>query len=215
MPTHLVKQGECLSSIAEHYDLPWKTIYNHAQNAALRERRPNPNVLFPGDEIFVPEPAPRDEQAPTDNVHKFVKQTDPTMLRLVLKDHKDQPLSSKKYKLVVAGDEKEGYLPGNGLLEQPIPGNAATGEITVWLNEDPELTLIWSLRLGGLDPINQISGVQGRLNNLGFFCGSVDGIAGPKTRRAIRAFQQASGLQVTGEIDAALRTALESAHDKV
>jgi hypothetical protein len=41
---HIVKKGECLSSIAYHYMLPdWHIIYDHPQNAEFKAKRPNPN----------------------------------------------------------------------------------------------------------------------------------------------------------------------------
>jgi hypothetical protein len=43
---------------------------------------------------------------------------------------------------------------------------------------------------------------QTRLNELGFNAGSVDGLKGPQTRRAIAAYQQANGLPVTNQLDA-------------
>ena len=53
---HEVKQGECLSSIARRFGFrDWKKIYQHPMNADLRQKRPNPNVLHPGDRIFISE----------------------------------------------------------------------------------------------------------------------------------------------------------------
>ena len=47
MKVHKVEPGECLSSIAEKYGFhQWKTVYDASENADLRTRRPNPNVLI-------------------------------------------------------------------------------------------------------------------------------------------------------------------------
>ncbi|RWF29931.1 MAG: peptidoglycan-binding protein, partial [Mesorhizobium sp.] len=46
--------------------------------------------------------------------------------------------------------------------------------------------------------------VQGILKDLDFYSGTVDGISGPNTRKAIQAYQQKVGLPATGEIDAVL-----------
>ena len=65
MPTHIVRAGENLTAIARKYGYSdWKTIYDHARNADFRKKRPNPNVIMPGDEIYVPDkvtpsPVPR------------------------------------------------------------------------------------------------------------------------------------------------------------
>src|SRR5436305_39757 len=51
MTVHVVQQGECLSSIAHAYGLPdWKHLHDHAANKELKNNRPNPNILAPGDE---------------------------------------------------------------------------------------------------------------------------------------------------------------------
>ena len=42
------------------------------------------------------------------------------------------------------------------------------------------------------------------MNNNGYDAGPVDGVMGAKTRLAIKAFQEASGLEPTGEVDPAL-----------
>ena len=54
--THVVAQGEYLSLIAARFGFrDPRVIWNHPDNAALRERRKNPNVLFPGDVLTIPE----------------------------------------------------------------------------------------------------------------------------------------------------------------
>lgn len=51
---HLVLPGECLSSIAEDHGIAdWNTLYNAAENAEFRQKRPNPDEIFPGDRIYV------------------------------------------------------------------------------------------------------------------------------------------------------------------
>ncbi len=63
--------------------------------------------------------------------------------------------------------------------------------------------LKWTLQIGRLNPLMEkahtkycISGVQQRLNNLGFYCGPIDGIKGPNTKLSIEKFQSLFGLQV-------------------
>jgi hypothetical protein len=62
---HTVKRGETLSSIASKYGLSrWEEIYHHPANADFRQKRRNPNLLFPGDVVFVPDSSPL-SQVPT------------------------------------------------------------------------------------------------------------------------------------------------------
>lgn len=49
------------------------------------------------------------------------------------------------------------------------------------------------------DPV--VERVQGALKGLEFYTGEVDGLTGPATERAIRAYQDKNGLEATGKID--------------
>ncbi|MGB9698788.1 MAG: LysM peptidoglycan-binding domain-containing protein [Thermodesulfobacteriota bacterium] len=55
MPEYTVKQGDCLSSIGEKYGIFWEKIWNQPKNDKLKEKRKNPNILYPGDVIFIPD----------------------------------------------------------------------------------------------------------------------------------------------------------------
>ena len=55
-----------------------------------------------------------------------------------------------------------------------------------------------------------LTAVQEKLNLLGYEAGPNDGLMGPKTRGAIRAFQKDAGLPVTGKIDSELLARLQS-----
>jgi peptidoglycan hydrolase-like protein with peptidoglycan-binding domain len=58
-----------------------------------------------------------------------------------------------------------------------------------------------------------VSGVQARLQNLGFDPGKVDGVLGPRTRAAIRTFQRSMGIEEPdGKITDALFDQLEKEH---
>jgi LysM domain len=52
---YTVQRGDNLSLIAKRYGLrSWQEIYNDAENAEFRRKRPNPNLIFPGDVVIVP-----------------------------------------------------------------------------------------------------------------------------------------------------------------
>jgi Putative peptidoglycan binding domain len=56
---------------------------------------------------------------------------------------------------------------------------------------------------------NSTRAVQAALAWRGFYNGRIDGVMGPETRSAIRAFQRQQGLPETGEIDSNLTKALQ------
>ena len=109
--------------------------------------------------------------------------------------------------LDIDGTTTKGTLDGNGILEQFIPPNAKGGR--VMFNGGKEIIPI---RIGHLNPVDEVSGAQQRLNNLGFRCGSEDGDLDNATKAALLAFQQAHGLNPTGELDAATKGKLSELH---
>lgn len=213
--THQVAQGECLASIAADYRFSdWRTIYNRPENAELRRKRQNPNLVYPGDLIYIPHLSLGKVECATGRLHRFVLRKQLTLLRIAIEDVEGNPLSGKKYRLEVEGETYEGSTAGEGLLEKEIPATAKSGALTVWLDDDEYDDYTWELAIGALDPIEEISGVQARLNNLGYSCGSVDGIAGPRTKAAVKEFQTRMSLPATAIIDDALRKKLRQAYDE-
>jgi len=68
---------------------------------------------------------------------------------------------------------------------------------------------------GAADTRRRITRVQRGLASLGYDPGPADGILGPKTRVAIRAFEAREGLPVTGAISGRLEAAIRSANPVV
>ncbi|HBP18834.1 MAG TPA: hypothetical protein DEA08_13750 [Planctomycetes bacterium] len=66
--------------------------------------------------------------------------------------------------------------------------------------------------MGGLAPPEDTSGLQQRLNNLGYHCGEEDGQAGAVTRQRLEAFQRAAGLETSGQLDDATKAKLLELH---
>jgi hypothetical protein len=91
MPEHTVQQGDCISSIAEEHGVFWEKIWNHSGNASLKEKRKDPNVLLPGDVVFVPEKESREESGATDQKHRFRKKGVPAKLRLKIMEGPPEP----------------------------------------------------------------------------------------------------------------------------
>ena len=53
---YIVKSGDWLSKIAEEHGYDsWQEIYFHDDNAAFRQLRPNPDLIFPGDRLILPD----------------------------------------------------------------------------------------------------------------------------------------------------------------
>jgi peptidoglycan hydrolase-like protein with peptidoglycan-binding domain len=208
MPTITLAQGDCLSSIAIRYGFAPDTVWQHGQNAELRERRVDQNALLPGDRVFVPDIEEKQEPVATDTLKTFKLGVGPLRLRVRLTRH-GQPRAGEAYELEYdEGTKLSGETDGDGFVDQPLPISATGATLRLGEGEQREEH---ELALGHLDPHDQASGVQGRLRGLGFYFGAVDGELGPKTRGALQRFQAAKGLAVTGEADDATSTALRDA----
>lgn len=215
MAIYTVKQGDCLSSIAtEHGFADWRTIYNHADNAEFRRLRPNPNLIYPGDQLTIPDTENKHEDCPTDAWHDFKIEGQKTFARVRILKGDFSAQEGSAYKLEVDGDAKEGTLGGDGIIEKEISSSAREGTLTVWLGGDKSKPgIIWTLRFGELDPVEETTGVQARLKNLGFDPGDVNGTENDKTKAATKAFQGRMGLTQNGTADATTKSKLKETHD--
>jgi N-acetylmuramoyl-L-alanine amidase len=82
MAKHTVRQGDCISSIADKYGFFPDTLWNLPENGELKQRRQDPNVLFSGDEVFVPDKREKTESCATEQRHRFRRKGTPAILRL-------------------------------------------------------------------------------------------------------------------------------------
>jgi peptidoglycan hydrolase-like protein with peptidoglycan-binding domain len=107
------------------------------------------------------------------------------------------------------------YVSANALWYQPFPHAGAffaTRSIEDFPRADvdePETTIniVRQAPVPAPAPVMSdpvVEQVQGILKDLDFYSGTVDGISGPNTRKAIQAYQQKVGLNASGEIDSVL-----------
>lgn len=186
---HEVQPGETLLDIAVAYGYhSHKPIYSHANNAAFRSKRPNPNLIHPGDMVYIPPREKRDEEAPADASHRYVVKRPKKLLRLAIEDSNGERLKNAPYELIIGPDHYLDNTDGEGMLIRRIPLHARQATLKVH-------NITWSLEIGHLNPVKDtiddgVSGIQARLLNLGFDPGPVDGKMGPLTEAAIATFQK-------------------------
>jgi hypothetical protein len=203
-----VAEGDCMESIAVDRGYFWETLWNHPRNATLKKARACQNLLLPGDRVHIPDKVEKHVDRPTDNKHRFVRKGVPSKLRVCVKRGGD-PLRNQPYSLVVDGKPFMGLTDGDGWIEVAIPGNAQRGQLSVGSN--PHNQQVFSLELGGMDPITEITGIQKRLRNLGFGCHS-SGEMDDATLAALTRFQAGEELKPTGIPDAATLETLKQRH---
>jgi N-acetylmuramoyl-L-alanine amidase len=205
---HVVRPGECISSIARDTGHFWDTLWKEPGNTELRTARGEPNVLMPGDRVFVPPIRPKQEPGQSEMRHRFIRRGEPSKIRMTVK-RGGEPRRNEPYTLEVDGQVFTGILDPEGKFEQAIPGNARKGKLIVGEGEDAKE---YPLKLGGLDPVDSLAGVQARLTNLGFGAGEATGGMNEKTEAAVRKFQAKHGLPETGVADQATRAKLKEIH---
>lgn len=207
MSSYRIQQGDCLSNLAKRHGFDWKTIWDHPSNQKLKELRKDPNVLFPGDTLFIPDKELRWDKAATTQRHVFVVKPPKVKVRLrILEEGK--PVAGAPFTLSVDGVEiKSGSTDGNGLLEGEVDADARVAHV-----EMPEQKKLYVMKLGHLDPITEVRGVQARLKQLGFYGGEIDGEHGEDTELAVWGFQMNQNIEATGQVDDATRAALEKVY---
>lgn len=209
---HIVQQGESLSGIARRYGFTdWRLIYDDPSNAELKKQRPDPNILFPGDRISIPDAKPRDVSAQTGGAHQFTIQTKRRVLRLKLLDGQGRPLADEPYTLEFTGKPPmERRTGGDGLLEEPVPEASPDARLAI-------RGRVFRLRLGHLNPLEHapdegVSGAQARLGNLGYAVPPAHGKLDAATRVAIATFQADHGIEVDGNLTRETLTKLREIH---
>lgn len=206
---HIVEQGESVESIAFQHGHFWQTLWNHPENADLKTLRKDPNVLFPGDRIYVPELRQGSVEVKTGATYRFRRKGVPSKLHLILRMN-DRVLANTPYAIEIDGKVLQGESNDKGEVIQPIAPNAKGGRIRVGVGF---ASVIYDLDLRALDPIDTVSGVQARLRNLGYTIPAVSGEIDSSTRAALARFRKEHGLSGDdAEPDQPLRSALESAY---
>lgn len=204
MAQYTVQQGDCISKIAEDFGVTSDKIWKHPNNARLKSKRKDLNVLFPGDVLYIPDKEMKTVSRATDNRHVFVRKGVPAKFALRLTQN-GKPRANEPYIIVIDGEARTGQTDGDGMIHQIIAPDAQQG--TLLLKNGQET---YPLNFGCLDPVDQTSGIQARLKALGYYAGPVDGTENPELCAAIRDYQKKRGLQETGQVDSATTAALKS-----
>lgn len=141
-------------------------------------------------------------------------------------------MARARYVLQIAGVEAplEGTTDDLGQIELPVGRATRQASLTVYPPPPPreesggavvgESPTTFDLDVGSLAPIQEpapddacVTGVQQRLQNLGFECGPATGEMTDATRAAIRAFRRAYGLADGDASDGELQRKRAEVHD--
>lgn len=198
---HRVKQGETLPEIARRYGfLNWRVLAEHPDNTTLFETR-RAGMLYPGDEIVIPDRDDRADDADTEQRHDFVVPLKRRYLRLRLLDARNDPLQNYRCRLHLLDGTVTRHTDTDGILETELSLRQAflRVELETPLDEPQASTrpflparqtwLRW-LRIGDLDPPTELTGLHARLRNLGYYFGKLDAPMDQSTRLALYKFER-------------------------
>ncbi|HNU08077.1 MAG TPA: peptidoglycan-binding protein [Pyrinomonadaceae bacterium] len=203
-----VKQGDCISSIAYEHGFSPETLWNEPNNSELRTKRMDRNILFPGDVVFVPDKRIKEVREATDQVYKYKLKNTPEKLRLQLLKE-GEPRRSEAYELEIDDLRFNGSTDGEGRIEHSVPPDSKSGKLKLRQGEE-----VYDLSIGHLDPLNEISGAQGRLRHLGYYFGPIDGADSAEFEHAVQLFQAAKGFEPSGDLDARTQDALHEGYGR-
>jgi protocatechuate 3,4-dioxygenase beta subunit len=189
---YTVKQGDHIASIAADAGfVSWKTIWDDGKNASIKAKR-NPNVLYPGDVIEIPERQKREESAPTGEYSTFQTVGDPVQLKIVVLDWAGNPVVDTELDIELDGGEKIKTAGDGSVTKKTVdPLGQREGTLRVQGHE-------LGLKLGHLDPVEEFSGQVWRLNNLGYRAGEPADAGDMDFKSAVEEFQCDYSLTVDG-----------------
>jgi hypothetical protein len=199
MRPYFVRQGDYLTSIADRFGFEPAEVWEHQKNEALRKKRKNPNLLFPGDVLFIPDEEPAECSLEVGTTNAYVAEETLTKVTFIGPpgqayriDGIDPPLED------TAGDD--------GKVELEVP----TSIHFLWVHY-PALNFIFPLQIGHMDPVHKLTGMQARLDGLGYgrtlLSPLVDALRGGADSAAellagsIARFQARNELPISGERD--------------
>ena len=215
MRPYVVPQGDYLTRLAHRMGFDADAVWSHDANRALCERRPNRELLHPGDVLHVPAPERRQGLALTPHQENRYRARIPRVgVSLTLRDAANQPFANKPYRVLGMGPSAhEGTTDVDGALSFSVP--VSVREVRLILDGGVRE---YRLMIGHMDPVEELSGARKRLEHLGFLKqGAVrdDGTYGNEDaalRGALRMFQATQKITVSGDLDQATRDALVRMH---
>lgn len=209
---YIVRQGDYFTKLAHTRGFDADKIWNDPKNEDLKKKRASMDTLEPGDIVWIPdEPRPR---LPVHGgiVNHYIARIPkvPVNLRLQVGG---KILDKEPYVIRGLGPKPiEGATDDKGFLSTAVHVNVR--EIEVFL---PDRNRTLRVRVGDMDPINELSGLQKRLTHLGFYVPTktgtenFDALDPHQIISALRAFQAAKKIAVTGKLDDDTRKALIAA----
>jgi hypothetical protein len=215
---YVVKQGDYLAKLAFVHGFDADQVWNDPKNADLKQRRPDPNVLAPGDVLNIPQKKKEGQPIQKGTANPYTVNVPKVKVDLLFRNG-DQPLAGETCTVEGLGDPDPNAPPlstdGGGKLSLDVPVTVRELRVTFPSKDDPKEGMVVHCFVGDMDPAADASGVTKRLMNLGYLPAYFDDDPddeGERVRKALTAFQADNGLDTSGEADDATVKALLGNH---
>jgi hypothetical protein len=160
---YVIKQGDYLALIAYRRGFDADTVWNDPSNDTLRGQRSDPNLLFPGDVLYVPDPPvaqPQGTSLQTGASNSFTSCAPTVQVNLKFVD---ASLASQAVTIPELPDMSGLTTGADGTLALTLPITLQTFSVA-FPNDGPT----FSCQVGDMNPLDTVSGIAQRLQNLGY-----------------------------------------------
>ncbi len=206
---YIVRQGDYVERIAHRLGCTSDEVWNASANEELRSSGRDPNILAPGDVLRIPSQGAAPPRITPGGTHRYKANVPTVPVRVRLADGRG-PAQNKACRVFGLGAEQALTTDGDGVLEIVVPIHIDTVDIEI--EGAPGRRRV---RIGHMDPADQLSGIQKRLEHLGYYSEAEARMSGnieSALVSAILAFQLREGLQASGEVNDETRERLVSLH---
>jgi hypothetical protein len=218
MRAYIVGRGEDLESIAARLGFDAQEVWNASENQELREQRGDPQVLAPGDVLYVPDVEETELAVRARTTNEYTADIEYVEVNLALSAGGSEARANEPYEIHGLRSVVSGSADGEGNIRVEVPAHVRTLDVRF-----PEQQSAARVRLGHLDPTSESTGVRTRLHNLGHLASGdmlgpryapdrAPAAAAEELRQAVLRFQEALGLKLTGELDEPTSKAIRDRH---
>jgi hypothetical protein len=211
---YIVRPGDYLTQLAYRFGFNADEVWQDAKNAKLKDLRPNPDILVPGDILFIPDAPAENLPIQSGTTNPYVADVPHVEVVLIFMEG-DKPMANEPCEIGGLGEADPTASPpstdGDGKLTLNVP--VLVREVSVRFPKKRNRDYLF--HVGDMDPITETSGVRKRLCNLGYLPRVPDDTTeedDEHLKQVLAFFQSNNGLNPTGEIDDPTRQILSDLH---